>query len=140
MQEYRLRMFNTVFTTTCYTNAPLCYVHWLSCLRYGRSAIPAVLCGVRIVGHLDNTCLIEGGGCVIYFECCLEVSGITAARMEGPGVVSTAPCCGDMEGVEVYLYALLTLALNGGEWSVSIHCHFTPGRSPDNFYIGGRVD
>jgi len=29
-------------------------------------------------------------------------------------------------GVEVYLYAFLTSALNGGEWSVSCLGRFTP--------------
>ena len=29
------------------------YVNYLSYLRFGRSALPAMLCGVRIVGHFE---------------------------------------------------------------------------------------
>jgi hypothetical protein len=35
----------------------------------------------------------------------------------------------------------LTSALDGGEWSASRPCHFTPGeKSPGSYWIGGWVD
>jgi hypothetical protein len=44
-------------------------------------------------------------------------------------------------GVEVYLHAFLTLALNGGEWSASLPSHFTPReRAPGTHWIGSWVD
>jgi hypothetical protein len=43
-------------------------------------------------------------------------------------------------GVEVYLYIILTSALDGGEWSASRLGHFTPGeRAPGTHFIGGWV-
>jgi hypothetical protein len=38
-------------------------------------------------------------------------------------VINWAPCHEDVCGVEIWLYALLTLALDGGEWSPSCLCH-----------------
>jgi hypothetical protein len=36
-------------------------------------------------------------------------------------------------GVEVYFHAFFTSVLDGGEWSASCPCHFTPGgKSPWN--------
>jgi len=41
-------------------------------------------------------------------------------------------------GVEVYLHALLTSALDGGEWSASCPGHFIPReRGPDTNWMGG---
>jgi hypothetical protein len=43
-------------------------------------------------------------------------------------------------GVEVYLHALLTSALDGGEWSASCPGRFTPReRVPGTHWIGGSV-
>jgi hypothetical protein len=43
-------------------------------------------------------------------------------------------------GVEVYVYAFLTSALDGGEWSASRSGRFTPGvRSRGTHWIGGWV-
>jgi hypothetical protein len=42
--------------------------------------------------------------------------------------------------VEVKLYAFLTLALDGAEWSASYPCCFTLGDSPGTQWIGGWVD
>jgi hypothetical protein len=42
------------------------------------------------------------------------------------------------EGVEVYLYAFLTLAVGGGKWSVLRPCRITPGeRATSTHWIGG---
>jgi hypothetical protein len=44
------------------------------------------------------------------------------------------------EGVEVYIHAFFTSALDGGEWSASRHGRFTPReRDPNIHWIGGRV-
>jgi hypothetical protein len=41
-------------------------------------------------------------------------------------------------GVEVYLHAFLTSALDGGEWSALCSCRFTPReRAPGTHWIGG---
>jgi hypothetical protein len=43
-------------------------------------------------------------------------------------------------GVEVYLHAFLTSALDGGEWSASRPGHFTPKeRAPGTHWIGSLV-
>jgi hypothetical protein len=43
-------------------------------------------------------------------------------------------------GMEVYIHVFLTLALVGGEWSVSRPGRFTPGeRAPSTLWLGGRV-
>jgi hypothetical protein len=43
-------------------------------------------------------------------------------------------------GVEVYLHAFLTSALDGGEWSASCPDRFTHReRAPDTYWIGGWV-
>jgi hypothetical protein len=43
-------------------------------------------------------------------------------------------------GMEVYIHVFLTLALVGGEWSISRPGRFTPGeRALDAHWIGGRV-
>jgi hypothetical protein len=43
-------------------------------------------------------------------------------------------------GVEVYLHAFLTSALDGGEWSTSRHGRFTPReRALGTHWIGGWV-
>jgi len=43
--------------------------------------------------------------------------------------------------VEVYLHALLTLALDGGEWSASRHGPFISGeRARGTHWLGGWVD
>jgi len=42
--------------------------------------------------------------------------------------------------VDVQLHTFLTLALDGGEWSVSHPSHFTPGeRAPDTHWIGAWI-
>jgi len=44
-------------------------------------------------------------------------------------------------GVEVYLHALLTSTLDGGEWSASRSVPFNPTvRAPVTHWIGGWVD
>jgi hypothetical protein len=41
-------------------------------------------------------------------------------------------------GVELYLQAFLTFALDGGEWSASLPGRFTPREgAPDTHWIGG---
>jgi hypothetical protein len=43
-------------------------------------------------------------------------------------------------GVDVYIHTFLTSALDGGEWSASRPCRFTPGeRAPGTHWIGGWV-
>jgi hypothetical protein len=43
-------------------------------------------------------------------------------------------------GVEVYLHAFLSSALDGGEWSAPLPVRFTPSeRAPGNHWIGGWV-
>jgi hypothetical protein len=43
-------------------------------------------------------------------------------------------------GVDVQLHAFLTSAIDGGEWSVSHPCPFTPReRAPGTHWIGGWV-
>jgi hypothetical protein len=43
-------------------------------------------------------------------------------------------------GVEVYLHAFLTSALDGGEWSASCLCHFIPREKvPGTHWIGRWV-
>jgi hypothetical protein len=44
-------------------------------------------------------------------------------------------------GVDVEVHIFLTVALDGGEWSVSRPSHFAPGeRAPVTHWIGGWVD
>jgi hypothetical protein len=44
-------------------------------------------------------------------------------------------------GVNIQIHIFLTSALAGGEWSVSLPCHFTPGeRAPGTHWIGGWVN
>jgi hypothetical protein len=43
-------------------------------------------------------------------------------------------------GVEVYLHAFLTSALDEGEWSASCPCHFTVReKAPGTHWVGGWV-
>jgi len=45
------------------------------------------------------------------------------------------------EEVKVQVHSFLTLALDGGEWSVSCPSHFTPGESaPIVHLVGGWMD
>jgi hypothetical protein len=44
-------------------------------------------------------------------------------------------------GIDVWIHTFLTSALDGGEWSGSRPCCFTPGeRAPGTHWIGGWVD
>jgi hypothetical protein len=44
-------------------------------------------------------------------------------------------------GVEIQLHVLLTSALDGDEWSLSLPGRFTPSeRAPGTHWIGGWVD
>jgi hypothetical protein len=46
----------------------------------------------------------------------------------------------DVWGGEVQLHALLTSALDGGEWSTSLPCHFTPWEiTPGTHSLGSWV-
>jgi hypothetical protein len=43
-------------------------------------------------------------------------------------------------GVDIYIHIFLTSVLDGGEWSSSRRCRFTPGeRAPGNQWMGGCV-
>jgi hypothetical protein len=65
-------------------------------------------------------------------------SGVTEVRRT---VKSDHPMCGYYEARELLkIHIFLTLALAGGEWSVSRPCRFTPGeRATSTHWIGGWV-